>query len=117
MGRPQKRTWMASPLATAVEIVGGMSWAVAISGLTKEGLTVALRRGHIVDGRAAVKLARATLEKGRPISVDALVGLRDELLPSGTDGPGMTTKGAAARSPAPRKVSRLFARPGTELAA
>jgi len=78
MGRPRKRMWGPSPLATAVDIVGGIPWAVAISGMTLEGLTVALQRGHLINGPAAVRLSRATQERKRPVPVEALVGLDDK---------------------------------------
>lgn len=97
MGRRRIRSWSPSPLSGAVETVGGVKFAAAYCDVTEEGMVLALQRGYLTNARAVILLAKETLRRGRPVTIEALAGLNGDgspLQPTGTDGPAEATKPA-----------------------
>lgn len=64
-----------NPVTTAVDVVGGPTQASFICRVSAAAIYKWRKEGWVQDSRAAVLLARATQEKGTPISVAALAGL------------------------------------------
>lgn len=97
MGRNRSRTWDASPLADAVETVGGIKFAAAYCDVTEEGIVIALQRGYLTNARAVICMAEETLRRGKPVSMKALAGMEQTQTPPRTDGRAPAQKGGTRR--------------------
>jgi hypothetical protein len=64
-----------TPVSRAVDIVGGPTEASFITRASAATIYKWRKEGYVADSRAAVLLARATQEKGQPVSIAALAGL------------------------------------------
>lgn len=140
MGRPRTRTWDEhTGIARAVDAVGGIGFAAAFADVSQEAVRGWLEKGEVPLTKYAIRLSRATMAHGKPVSIEALAGMAEETVPTGTDGarlrrrsavkmlrqmaPSTTSaapvaqKGGKSTRTSPRKVSRLFTQPAVELAA
>lgn len=106
MGRPRVRSYRTGTgVAQAVEAVGGVGYAAAYCEVTQEAVYQWLDKGFVPGTVAAVRLARATLMAGKPVSIPALAGLEEQHKPTGTDGRAAAQKGGKASRTSPRILS------------
>lgn len=113
-----------NPVEDAIEALGGQVEDLAVvCRVTSAAVYKWIQRGRILDVQHAIMIARATAERGHPISIERLAGFAVPTGPQGGDAndvlagrrrqavaPRSVTRDKEATPPSARSGSRLSAR-------